>query len=210
MKRLLLTHASSDRVIDTDSVASGLLQSRNTPDPETDLSPAQIVFGRSLRDLLPVTPETPVFDSPNIQPVWRDTWACQEQAMRLRFARQTDALGKHARSLATLSPGTTVLIQNQAGQHAKRWDRTGSIVEVKPNDQYVVRVHGSGRVTLRNRRFLRPITGLLPFERQVVGRGGTTGGSNRTRTHRRGRRCQRRGRRPEPTDASQRRQGRCR
>ena len=35
---------------------------------------------------------------------------------------------------------------------------SGVIVETKPNDQYVVRVSGSRRLTLRNRRFLRKFT----------------------------------------------------
>ena len=30
-------------------------------------------------------------------------------------------------------------------------------MEVWPNDQYVVKVDGSGRLTTRNRKFLRPI-----------------------------------------------------
>ena len=33
-------------------------------------------------------------------------------------------------------------------------------MEVKPHDQYLVKVDGSGRVTLRNRQFLRHIQGL--------------------------------------------------
>ena len=167
MKRLLLTHTTADGGIETDAVAAGLLQFRNTPDPESGLSPAQIVFGRSLRDLLPVTPENTVFDNPAVHPAWRDTWECQEKAMRLRFARQTDVLSRNTRSLPSLAPGDTVLIQNQTGRCPTRWDRTGSVVEVRPNDQYVIKVHGSGRVTLRNRRFLRPITGLLPYERPL-------------------------------------------
>ena len=36
-----------------------------------------------------------------------------------------------------------------------KWDHTGIVVETKPHDQYVVKVSGSGRLTLRNRRFLR-------------------------------------------------------
>ena len=48
-------------------------------------------------------------------------------------------------------------IQNQAGPRAKKWDKTGMVVEVLPFDQYLVRVDGSGRVTRRNRQFLRII-----------------------------------------------------
>jgi hypothetical protein len=32
------------------------------------------------------------------------------------------------------------------------------VVEIKPFDQYVVKIHGSGRLTTRNRKFLRQIT----------------------------------------------------
>ena len=47
----------------------------------------------------------------------------------------------------------TVQIHN----HPSRWDVTGTIVEVRPYDQYVIKVHRSGRLTARNRKFLRKI-----------------------------------------------------
>jgi len=34
------------------------------------------------------------------------------------------------------------------------WDKTGTIVQLADNDQYVVKIHGSNRVTLRNRKYL--------------------------------------------------------
>ena len=37
------------------------------------------------------------------------------------------------------------------------WNKTGRIVEVLPHRQYRIRVDGSGRTTLRNRRFLKAI-----------------------------------------------------
>ena len=162
MKRLLTAHTDNHGGIDTEAAAAGLLQYRNTPDPETGLSPAQIVFGRNLRDLLPVAPGSTVFNNEAVHPVWRETWQHQEEALRLRFAKQMDSLDRHARQLPPLPTGATVVIQNQSGPHSKRWDRTGVVVEVKPHDQYLVKVHGSGRVTLRNRRFLRQITSLSP------------------------------------------------
>ena len=44
-------------------------------------------------------------------------------------------------------------MQNQDGNHPNRWDRTGKL----PYRQYRVKMDGSNRVTLRNRRFLRKI-----------------------------------------------------
>ena len=37
-------------------------------------------------------------------------------------------------------------------------DKKGVVIEVRQFDQYVIRVDGSGRVTLRNRKFLRRYT----------------------------------------------------
>ena len=55
-----------------------------------------------------------------------------------------------------------MFIQNQtgAGELAKRWDRTGTVVEDKNQDKYAVKVDGSGRLTDRNRRYLilRPLS----------------------------------------------------
>ena len=45
--------------------------------------------------------------------------------------------------------GDHVYIQNLVGNHPKCRERTGVVVEVKQFHQYVVRIDGSGRVTLR-------------------------------------------------------------
>ena len=55
-------------------------------------------------------------------------------------------------------------IQNQSGNDPNKWDKTGVVVEVKQHDQYVIRVDGSGRVTLRNRKFLRKFQLYKPFD----------------------------------------------
>ena len=176
MKRLLMSHLGSDGSIDTEAVAAGLLQYRNTPVESGGLSPSQIIFGRNLRDLLPVPPHTQVFDNEKVHPVWRDTWRCQEEALKLRFARQTENLNVHRRPLQPLLPGNLVLVQNQTGPHANKWNRTGVVVEAKPHEQYIVRMDGSGRVTLRNRRYLRRLEKLQGAQVPApIGTGGADG-----------------------------------
>ena len=54
-----------------------------------------------------------------------------------------------------LKVGDSCYVQNQVGPHATKWDRTGLIVEVLPCRKYRVKLHGSGRLTNRNRKFLR-------------------------------------------------------
>ena len=54
-----------------------------------------------------------------------------------------------------MSVGDRCFVQNQTGNNPNRWDRTGLVVESHPNDQYTIKIDGSGRLTSRNRRFLR-------------------------------------------------------
>ena len=65
---------------------------------------------------------------------------------------------EHTKQLKALVVGDTVRIQNQSGQFPRKWDKTGCVIEVRQFNQYVVKVDGSGRVTLRNRKFLRKYT----------------------------------------------------
>ena len=51
--------------------------------------------------------------------------------------------------------GDYVIIQYHTGPQPNKWDKTGRVVEVRQFDQYIVRVDSSGRMTLRNRKFLR-------------------------------------------------------
>ncbi|KAK7086801.1 hypothetical protein SK128_015743 [Halocaridina rubra] len=77
------------------------------------MSPAQIVFGKNLRDLQLVAPGMQVFTSPAVHPIWRQTWKQQEEALHLRFAKQVDNLQCNTRLQSPLTPGDRVLLQNE-------------------------------------------------------------------------------------------------
>ena len=51
-KRLLEDHVGPDVCIDSDSLVVALLQLRNTPDRESNLSAAEVLFGRQLSDAM--------------------------------------------------------------------------------------------------------------------------------------------------------------
>ena len=127
-----------------------MLQYRNTPDRDTGLSPAQMIFGRPIKDFIPILP-----GSYRPHNTWIETSRAREEAMRARNVRNAESLTEHTVRLQPLDVGDRVFIQNQTGNHPLRWDRTGLAIEVKQFDQYAVKVDGSGRVTLRNRKFLR-------------------------------------------------------
>lgn len=162
MKRLLQGATTADGALNDDAVIFGLLQYRNTPLAHCGLSPAQILFGRTLKDRIPIPPGTTIFDHKGTLPAWRETWKAREEAMRVRVARQMDSLREHTRNLPSLTAGNQVMIQNQHGPNSNKWDRTGRVVEVLPYDQYLVRVDGSGRMTRRNRRALKRIIAFTP------------------------------------------------
>ena len=73
-------------------------------------------------------------------------------------------MSEHTKKLPPLKVGDHVRIQNQTGPAPRRWDRSGDVIEVRQHDQYAVKVHGSGRATLRNRKFLRKYVPFVPSQ----------------------------------------------
>ena len=60
--------------LDNDIMVCALLTQRNTPDPGCKLSPAQILFGRRLKDSLPfVCKDIMTFNNPEVSGMWCDT-----------------------------------------------------------------------------------------------------------------------------------------
>ena len=148
--------------LDYDRILRAMLQLRNTPDPDCNISPAQIVFGRPLRDTLSFVNRLEKFSNPNVRPLRRQAWAAKEEVFRSRISRTTESLKEHSRPLRPLVLGERVFIQNQQGTSPNKWDRSGIVVESSGHDQYQVKVDGSGRLTSRNRRFLRAYTPANP------------------------------------------------
>ena len=157
IKRLLAGNISASGNLNTDAFQRAVLQHRNTPDPATKLSPAMCVFGRPVRDLIPVKPGK---YAPH--KMWKQNLELREQALSHRYALADRQWSEHTKSLPPLQPGTHVYLQNQTGNRPKHWNKTGVVVESLPYHQYRVRMDGSGRATLRNRKFLRIYSPTTP------------------------------------------------
>ena len=150
VKRILAGNVNESGSLDVDSFQRAMLSYRNTKDPVTKFSPALAVFGRQVRDGLPI-----LQGKYNPHETWKELLDHREKAMAKRHVAMHEAWNEHTKKLLPLKTGDRVFVQNQTGNHPRRWERTGIIVEVKDFDQYSVRIDGTGRITLRNRKFLR-------------------------------------------------------
>ena len=151
-KRLIRENTDGSGNLHNDKFARALLNYRNTPCRDMKLSPAQIIYGRNIRDHLAV-------DYAKLKPrkEWLLTQEQREVAMSRRYERMEERLRTGTKVLPRLEVGNIVSIQNQTSPRAKKWDKTGTIVEILPYNQFRIRVDGSGNVTLRNRQFIRKI-----------------------------------------------------
>ena len=152
-KRIIHNNHSPDGGLNTDKAARAILQYRNTPLPDIGLSPAQILLHRQLRDSVPAHPS-------HYQPHKESILTAQarENALSQRSHLLVKNHDATARQLPPLVVGTNVAVQGVN----KKWQRTGRIVEVLPHRQYRIRMFHSGRITIRNRRFLREYTTIHP------------------------------------------------
>ena len=151
-KRILMDNMSSDGKVNTDKFLRAMLQYRNTPQPDTRMSPAQIVFGRYLRDFIPV-----VNNKYEPKQEWAMIKEYRERALARRLDRDGAILERYTKKLDTVPIGHAVAVQNQKGRFPKKWDKTGVVVENMDHDKVLVRMDGSRRLTTRNRRFVKKI-----------------------------------------------------
>ena len=151
-KRMITANTTKEGSPIWDKILQAMMTHRNTPVNDLNFSPAQLLFGRPIRDFLPIKPG-------NFRPsdVWIDNREKRELAMKNRLNAGGERWTQSSKELPQLQQGETVYIQNQRsqGKLGRQWDRTGTIIEHCGNDKYKVRVDGSGRVTDRNRQFLR-------------------------------------------------------
>ena len=143
--KLLLRKSAPEGDITSTAFQQGLLELRNMPDA-SGRSPAQIVFGHSLRSTVPA-PHTS----------FATEWSTASDQLDQRAADLRDAaLGTYSRSSKPLGPlqlGATVRVQDP---QTKLWDKIATIILIGQHRTYRVRL-ASGRVLWRNRRFLRVV-----------------------------------------------------
>ena len=158
-KRLLQNNIGPNGSVKTEAVCRALLQYRNTPIKNVGLSPAQMLFHRQLRDVLPVRSS---LLRPHQQ--WITAANNREKALQKRDSQMKGRYNIFTKSLKPLPVGSRIRIQDS--KFKKRWNRSGRIVEWK-NQKYTIRVDGSNRVITRNRRFIRLDTTQPESDQQI-------------------------------------------
>ena len=146
-KRLLRGNVGANGSLNSDTVSLALLQYLNTPLRGIEKSPAQLVLGRQLRDGVPA-----VSQKLRVGRHWGKMLRQREQQMTQHNDDVEFKTGGRPRSV--IAPGSSVMVQNQAN---KIWDRSGTVMEARSNRQYLVKLDGSGRLSLRTRRHLKPL-----------------------------------------------------
>jgi len=126
-----------------DEWTKAIMLYRNTPRKGSKLSPAEILFGRLIRDLV---------QSP------RDHYQAKHKAaIERRFEEVTRSIKQKSEERKpnrgnNIKIGDQVYIQDQVN---KRWDRMGVVIERGKNErEFMVRTENGGHL-LRNRRFLK-------------------------------------------------------
>ena len=139
-----------ERSLDTDGAARAIMQYLNTPLQGSEASPAQLLTERQLRNAIPV-------DASLYEVSERWAWLLRERERAMVRSGDSAAFrhNQTAHNLEPLTPGQRTRIQNPG---SRRWDRAGTVLETTAPRQYLVRLDGSGRATIRNRRHLRPLT----------------------------------------------------
>ena len=143
MKKIILTAWTGTR-LDMDKLARAMLQYRNTPSRKDGLSPAQKLFGRPIQDVLPAHHRA-------FAPEWQRSAAEADERERSHREQVESDYNRQAHNLPEIHIGSNVAVQDAS---TKRWDIYGVVADIGPHRRYFVRT-GSGRVLVRNRRFLR-------------------------------------------------------
>ena len=150
-KTILRDNMSARGTVDTDAAVAALIQYHNTPLRDGNKSPAQLLMGRQLRGGVPVAKV-----HLQVAEHWADYLTEREEKMAERITRAAQPVMP---ALPRLQAGQAVRVQDE---RTRRWERTGVIVAAKHSiRQYTVRLDGSGRLVLRNRKSLKPINVTL-------------------------------------------------
>ena len=143
MKKILRA-AWKGRFLDKTTLCQAMIQYRNTPSGRDRLSPAQKLYGHPIQDNLPIYQRA-------FAPEWQQSREETEKHTQQSQEAATKRYNAAAHNLPDITIGTHVAVQDT---RTKLWDTYGVVTNIGPHRQYHIRTR-SGRILIRNRRFLR-------------------------------------------------------
>ena len=117
-KRLLRPNIDATGSPDNDKFLIAMIHLRNTPDSDNQVSPAEIMYGRQLRDSFSFLNKLDKSSNPTVRSMSKKSWKFKEQALRTRFVKNSEMLNQRP-----LYVGSRCLLQNQSGTHPRKWAR---------------------------------------------------------------------------------------
>ena len=96
-RRMIAENTGPNGNLDTDAFQRAMLQYRNCPDPDTKLSPAMCLFGRPIKDIIPILPGKYLPHE-----TWQDMLSKREEALRNRHMRGAEGLSEHTVAMPSL------------------------------------------------------------------------------------------------------------
>lgn len=90
VKRMLVDNISAVGSLDVDKFQRALLMYRNSIDPETKASPALILFGRPIRDAIPI-----LMGRYSPHETWTELMSHREMALAKRHSREHERWNEH-------------------------------------------------------------------------------------------------------------------
>ena len=101
-KTLLKSNVDASASLDNDKFISAMLHLRNTPDRDCQVSPAEIIYGRQLRDSFSFLNKLDKLSNPNDDlPMWGKAWKLKEEALRTRFVKNSEMFNQQSQGVAT-------------------------------------------------------------------------------------------------------------
>ena len=143
MKKIIRS-SWNGRFLDDDKFCRALLQYRNTPSRKDGTSPAQKLYGHPIQDILPAHRRS-------FSQEWQQKSQEVEEQANQTLKSSEAFYNTHTHPLPDIDIGSHVAIQNP---RSKLWDIYGIVINIGPYRRYYVKT-GSGRILVRNRRFLR-------------------------------------------------------
>ena len=146
-KRIIREHVIKDEPMDHTRIAQAVLQYRNTPLPHFNLSPAQLLFHCQLRDNVSTHPS-----HLKLHKKWELAAKRREVLYRQNDEVVQMAYNTKSKGLRPLKPRTKVLLLTNGIN--PQWSVSGIVVMSLSHRRYKIRLDGSGRIVVRNRKFL--------------------------------------------------------